>query len=576
MRAPVTRIARTDGDDDMSLMDAGASGASSIGSTLLQLAITLLRDLLRLSARVSGRVANGSLHAAGALLKSAQERANRGQVGLSRFTQLAQSREPVHVTDREVARLLRGELKKHGVTFAVEKHLDGSITYHAEGKDATILAHALEQAQQRVDELNRSRSEAQHRGETITTGDDQHRIDLTEQQAGQLGSELREHAETLRENGRTDDARAAETIAETAEQSRSIPADAETIDLVEDARAAQPGTPDHMQPVQEAINDERATIEAEPYRALIDKSIDPATVQMEQAQVIVPMTEQQTEQVVEAVRESAEHARGQSQAQPEAPDIAREAPAADVDRAAAFDALADDIEINQSIELTPESTQMLHETVEARGWTPGADGGQTPHELHHVIETVENAHTEQQTRTPEAPEQTVSAERGAPAETASVDQAAPIVSAPTQAEPAVATPDAARNVPQREGHETDPFSAHEWGGDTHDDHEPALEQAEAPTVLPPKPVIPAEQAAREAAAKTQQAQPVQSPSTTRDREGAAKAPNAPKPSLGQVVGKIVNGRTDAAKKDAAARQAQRETGLAQGQQAPQMPTGRGR
>lgn len=553
----------------MSMQDAGASGAMSLINTLMQMALTIARDGLKYTMNVAGQVGRGSLHAAGAMLRNAQERSDRGQVSLNRFTQLAQSREPVHVTDREVAKILRTELKKHGATFAVEKHLDGSMTYHAEGKDATLIAHALEQAEKRVDELNRSRTDALERGETIPAGDEHHIIELSGEQATQLAGELREYSQTLQDSGRADEAAQAEALAEQAEQNHAVPANDESLELIEEARAAHGAEPELMQPVQEAIEDERATIDAEPYHALVDHSIDPEQV-MAEPQVIVPLTETQAQQLSAAVRE---------QAQP-----AADAPAVDVDRAAQMESIAADIEVNASIDLTPETTQILHETFEKQGWLPGADVDQTPRAMRDVVELVEDERTiqqsapEQEREAPvqEAPAATIDTEQAQTVEPEQVpEQAAPVVDVPTQAAPAVAAPEAVRNS------SPDPFGADEWGDDDHDIDEPAHEVTapeptqDAPTTtLPPKPTMSAAQAAREAAGKTQQEQPKQAPATTREREGGAKIDRPQKPALGQVVGKIVEGRTQAAKKEAAARQSQRDVGLNPTQQTtPKTPTG---
>lgn len=545
----------------MSMMDAGASGAMSMANTLLQIAVTLLRDLFRVTARVSSQLGRGSLHAAGAMLKSAQARADRGQVGLSRFTQLAQSREPVHVTDREVAKVLRSELKKHGATFAVEKHLDGSMTYHAEGKDATLIAHALEQAEKRVDELNRSRGEALDRGEAIPDGDEHHTIELNESQAQQLAGELRDYGQTLQDSGRHDDAATVESLAGQVEQNQVIPADAETLELVEEARSAHGATSETMQPVDEAIEDEQKTIEAEPYHALVDHSIDAEQVRAD-VQVIVPLNEAQAQQLAAAVRDHAQPAPEHAADTP-----SQSAPAVDVDRAAARGAIADDIEMNQSIELTPENTEILHTTFQQQGWTPGSEGDRTPRVMRDVVEVVEGERDVMRNA------QTVEVERESQAQT----PAAPAVDVPTQTQPATADLDTARSP------SADPFGADEWGDDGHDIDEPTPELApqqieqEAPVVtLPPKPTISAADAARTPPTKTQQEQHVQAPSTTRERDGALKGDKPQKPTLGQVVGKIREARTETAKKDAAGRQAQRGAGLTPDQQAPQIPTGRSR
>jgi hypothetical protein len=53
---------------------------------------------------------------------------------------------------RAVSRELEKELKRHGVTWAMEKQSDGSTTFHVQGADIELVQHALGVAAERVDE----------------------------------------------------------------------------------------------------------------------------------------------------------------------------------------------------------------------------------------------------------------------------------------------------------------------------------------------------------------------------------------------------------------------------------------
>lgn len=60
-------------------------------------------------------------------------------------------REIVDVDDDELVGEVRQELRKHGVTFAVERDEEGQHYLHVRGNDASLIAHALERAQERLD-----------------------------------------------------------------------------------------------------------------------------------------------------------------------------------------------------------------------------------------------------------------------------------------------------------------------------------------------------------------------------------------------------------------------------------------
>lgn len=60
-------------------------------------------------------------------------------------------REVVSLEDNELVEEVRQELRKHNVTFAVEQDDQDRFYLHVRGNDATLIAHALDRAQERLD-----------------------------------------------------------------------------------------------------------------------------------------------------------------------------------------------------------------------------------------------------------------------------------------------------------------------------------------------------------------------------------------------------------------------------------------
>lgn len=89
----------------------------------------------------------------GAIRQSVNSQRESGQVALKEFSRIAEGkRELVNIDDAAVSKQLERELRRHGVLWSVERHGDGSRTFHVEGKDAELIQHALAVAAERIDE----------------------------------------------------------------------------------------------------------------------------------------------------------------------------------------------------------------------------------------------------------------------------------------------------------------------------------------------------------------------------------------------------------------------------------------
>lgn len=115
------------------------------------------RAAVKLSINVAKSVTNAPYAAAaavwGAVRRAVHEATDTGKVTLKTFSNLADGRrEVITLDDQAVSREFERELKRHGVTWTVEQHRDGSRTFHVQGKDAELIQHALGVAAARVDE----------------------------------------------------------------------------------------------------------------------------------------------------------------------------------------------------------------------------------------------------------------------------------------------------------------------------------------------------------------------------------------------------------------------------------------
>lgn len=115
------------------------------------------RAAVKLSINVAKSVTNAPYAAAaavwGAARRAVHEATDTGKVTLKTFSNLADGRrEVITLDDQAVSRELEKELKRHGVTWAMEKQRDGSTTFHVQGADIELVQHALGVAAERVDE----------------------------------------------------------------------------------------------------------------------------------------------------------------------------------------------------------------------------------------------------------------------------------------------------------------------------------------------------------------------------------------------------------------------------------------
>lgn len=113
-------------------------------------------SLTRSSARLTSQVGVHGLRAALGALQNAAHRLQtsgpeRGKVSLQAFSRAAQDRDVVGLEAKGITREVKRELARHGVLFTVERGKDGQSWVHIQGKDAKLVAHALEQAEQALD-----------------------------------------------------------------------------------------------------------------------------------------------------------------------------------------------------------------------------------------------------------------------------------------------------------------------------------------------------------------------------------------------------------------------------------------
>lgn len=132
---------------------------AELSQIMARITMATMQRGLRLSATVGKGVALAPYKVAAAVWNvtsnaiSKAAHPDQGKVSLRQFTQLTEGkRDVVKLDDKAVAREFERELKRHGVTWTVEQHRDGSRTFHVQGKDAELIQHALGVAAARVDE----------------------------------------------------------------------------------------------------------------------------------------------------------------------------------------------------------------------------------------------------------------------------------------------------------------------------------------------------------------------------------------------------------------------------------------
>jgi len=221
--------------------------------------VTLAGKATRISATTASGASGVVVRALVALLDAARAaagiRRGDGRVSLRRFTQLAEGkREFVPIKDAEVARQLSRELRRHGVTFAVERGADKTLTFHVQGKDAGLIEHALTQASIRVDErIRRAHERGGKRNEAHSESVEQEIepevVSLDAEQKSGLG-------DAIRASRADKDSELADVI----ERDGAVALTAENLDAIDAAIAAQPELQDSLADVVAAMEDERSAI----------------------------------------------------------------------------------------------------------------------------------------------------------------------------------------------------------------------------------------------------------------------------------------------------------------------------
>lgn len=132
---------------------------AELSQIMARITMATMQSGLRLSATVGKGIVAAPYTAAAAVWNLSSNLINKathpeqGKVSLRQFTQLTEGkRDVVKLDDKAVSREFERELKRHGVTWTVEQHRDGSRTFHVQGKDAELIQHALGVAAARVDE----------------------------------------------------------------------------------------------------------------------------------------------------------------------------------------------------------------------------------------------------------------------------------------------------------------------------------------------------------------------------------------------------------------------------------------
>lgn len=145
------------------LQQAGTQMGRTAATATTRAGIKVGKGTFGLGVGISAGVIYGTVKAILALVESSRQySAKHGhpiaanpeqQVGLREFNRIAEGkREFMPVQDAQIARQFSRELRKHGVTFAIEKQQDGSRMFHVQGKDAGVVEHALSTAAAKIDE----------------------------------------------------------------------------------------------------------------------------------------------------------------------------------------------------------------------------------------------------------------------------------------------------------------------------------------------------------------------------------------------------------------------------------------
>jgi len=245
------------------LIDNAAGEMQQVSSQLtragVRTSMTVAAGTTRVSARLGVRAVGGAVKALLALLDTVRQasplRVGEGEIRLREFTRVAEGkREILPIKDAEVARQLSRELRRHGVTYAMERHDDDSRTFHVQGKDAALIEHALNAAAIKVDEriakkgardVDDDPTLTQEVGTRVLTLDDPQKTTL---------------AGTLRESAQGQHDTAPESLAAHVENSGQVTLTESNVEMIDAALSGTHELPPHMSSVAAVIDEEKVAI----------------------------------------------------------------------------------------------------------------------------------------------------------------------------------------------------------------------------------------------------------------------------------------------------------------------------
>lgn len=388
------------------LIDSAAGELQQAGSQLtragVRTSVAIAAGTTRVSARIGARAVGGTVRGLVALLDAVRQatrsRSQEGELSLRQFTRVVDGkREVVPIKDAEVARQLGRELRRHGVTFAIERNADGSRTFHVQGKDAALIEHALTQASIRVDErITRARERA---GAEPETQDD---VSLT-QEPGSRVIELDDAqkatlVDALRETGKEQENAGADELAEQIERDGEVTLTEENVTAIDTALTGGHELPEHMGDVAAAVDEEKVAIAATAAAAedvTLDQDVpaaELAEVEAPEATVSLVLSGQERDTLVSQVQSTVEKERGMVAATAEQQQQFSYLPQ-----------LAESIESTGQVELTPLNVERLHTVFADHDWTPG---DKTPEHMRWIVDAVAEEHQVLEERTVDPQQQT--------------------------------------------------------------------------------------------------------------------------------------------------------------------------
>lgn len=262
------------------LIDSAAGELQQAGNQLTRGGVRASVKVAAGTTRISVQMVGGVVRALVALLDAARQasraRSDEGELNLRHFTRAADGkREVLPIKDAEVARQLTRELRRHGVTFAIEKNADGTQAFHVQGKDAPLIEHALTAAAIKIDERI-----ARTGNQVASTEKAPHDVSLS-QETGTRTIALDEKqkssfVDVLRNwgGGHGNTGTDPLTLADEIDHDSTVTLTAENVEAIKSALADAGDLPAHMDDIVAAVAEEDAALAVDAQ----DQTIGDATV----------------------------------------------------------------------------------------------------------------------------------------------------------------------------------------------------------------------------------------------------------------------------------------------------------